>query len=114
MKIASQKFTGDHDFICFSSLKKSKLEKRKKSTIRKIEKVEVIYDEVEKIYTFKFIGNGFLKNMIRILMGTLIEIGENKREVKSIDEIFESKVRENAGFLAQARGLTLFKVDYRQ
>lgn len=113
MKIASQKFIGEHDFVCFSSLKKSKLAKTKKSTIRKIEKIEVVYDEIEKIYTFKFVGNGFLKNMIRILMGTLIEIGENKREIESIDEIFESKIRENAGFLAQARGLTLIKVDYK-
>ncbi len=113
MKIASQKFLGEHDFLCFSALKKNKLKKTKKSTVRTIEKIEIIFDEKENVYTFKFLGNGFLKYMIRILMGTLIEIGENKREVESIDEIFKKGIRENAGFLAQARGLTLFKVYYK-
>lgn len=114
MKKASKKFLGEHNFISFSSLKKSKLEKRKKSTIRNIEKIDIVYDEIENIYIFKFIGNGFLKHMIRILMGTLIEIGENKREAESIVEIFREEKRENAGFLAQAKGLTLYKVEYKK
>ena len=105
MKKASQKLLGEHDFIGFSSLKKTK-----KSTIRNISSIEI--KEEDDVIKFTINGNGFLYNMVRIIVGTLIEIGAGERDIESIDEIFESKQRENAGITMPARGLTLFKVFY--
>lgn len=105
MKEARQYFLGEHDFIAFSSLKKTK-----KSTIRRIDRIEI--QETESGLLFRFVGNGFLQNMIRILVGTLIEVGEGKKTKEDIISIFQSKTRQKAGFLAPAKGLTLYKVYY--
>ena len=72
MKEASKLFIGEHDFKAFCSNKKYK-----KSTIRHIYdiKIEKFGDEIR----IEFVGNGFLYNMVRILVGTLIEIGEGKK-----------------------------------
>ena len=59
-----------------------------------------------------YTGDGFLQNMIRIITGTLIEIGDGRRQPGSIEKILESKNRENAGYTAPACGLTLEKVEY--
>ena len=61
---------------------------------------------------FDFTGNGFLYNMVRILTGTLLEIGMGKREPESIGEVFQKNDRNLAGFTAPARGLTLVEVFY--
>ena len=57
-------------------------------------------------------GDGFLYHMVRILTGTLLEVGEGKRSFEEIPEILEAKNRENAGFLAPAKGLALMEVFY--
>ena len=57
-------------------------------------------------------GKGFLQYMVRILSGTLIEVGEGKRSPKSIIDLIEAKDRSLAGPTAPARGLTLLKVHY--
>lgn len=97
-------FVGTHDFKGFSR------DKTKKSTVRNIEKIEI--EENEEYLVFHFYGNGFLYQMIRIIMGTLIEIGLGKREVSTIETIYEKKVREDAGFLVPAEGLCLEEVFY--
>ena len=104
MKQASKDFIGEHDFLPFSSIKKPK-----KSTIRKIHSINVIEENGEiKIYIK---GNGFLYNMVRIIVGTLFEIGQGKRK-NNIIEIFESKNRSNAGITMPAYGLCLIDVEY--
>ena len=57
-------------------------------------------------------GDGFLYHMVRILTGTLIEVGLSKRSVESVGETMDSLERKNAGFLAPAKGLTLMEVLY--
>ena len=69
-------------------------------------------NEEDGIIKFAITGNGFLYNMVRILVGTLVEIGVGDRDINSIDEIFTSKRRENSGITMPARGLTLVKVFY--
>jgi tRNA pseudouridine38-40 synthase len=61
---------------------------------------------------FTFVGNGFLHKMVRILMGTILEIGLGKLPVTVIDDVLENKVREAAGETAPAQGLFLDEVFY--
>lgn len=105
MKKAISLLEGTHDFKSFTSKKNTK-----KSTIRTI--YEIKMEEKEEEIIFTFFGDGFLYHMVRILMGTILEIGLHKREVQSIPQILEEKNRENAGFLAPAKGLALMKVYY--
>lgn len=101
---ASKNFLGEKDFFAFSSGKKTK-----KSTVRKIYDISIIKEDGEiKIYIK---GNGFLYNMVRIIVGTLYEIGLNKRE-NNIEEIFAKGKRELAGITMPPCGLCLCKVEY--
>ena len=105
MNTACSRLIGTHDFIGFSSLKKSK-----KSTVRRIDEIS-IHREGD-LLKFIFIGEGFLYNMVRIIMGTLLEIGIGSRDPKYIDEMFISKTRSDAGFTVPAQGLFLEEVYY--
>ncbi|MGM0125963.1 tRNA pseudouridine(38-40) synthase [Enterococcus sp. AZ194] len=105
MKQACEKLIGTHDFIGFSALKKTK-----KSTTRTIRQL-TIQEEGDQLH-FVFEGNGFLHKMVRILTGTLIEIGLGKLDVSVIDEVLESKVRKDAGETVPAHALFLDRVEY--
>lgn len=105
MNKACSKLVGTHDFIGFSSLKKSK-----KSTVRKID--EITIQKEGNLLHFTFVGEGFLYNMVRIMMGTLLEIGSGMMEPESIDAIFESKTRSDAGITVPSQGLFLDEVYY--
>lgn len=104
MKRASHKFVGEYDFKGFSS------DKTKKSTVRKIEKISITSDEFK--IKIKIVGNGFLYNMVRIIVGTLIEISTGEKEERIVEEVFKTKTRELAGFTVPASGLFLEKVIY--
>ncbi|OJG54991.1 tRNA pseudouridine(38-40) synthase [Enterococcus haemoperoxidus] len=106
MDEACRKLIGTHDFIGFSSLKKTK-----KSTTRTINELS-IQKEGDLIH-FTFIGDGFLHKMVRILMGTLLEIGSGTLKLETIDEVFKSKIRSEAGMTVPAQGLFLDEVYYR-
>ena len=105
MRRASRHLIGEFDFKSFSTGKKTK-----KSTVRNIYDIHIeqVGDEVKFIYY----GNGFLHNMVRILTGTLLEVGEGKRDEQSVSDILESKERINAGVTLPAQGLTLVEVEY--
>lgn len=105
MKLAAKEFLGEHDFLGFSSVKKAK-----KSTVRTIYSVGVerFGDDV----VFAVTGNGFLYNMVRIMAGTLLEIGKGERNVGCIKDVFETKKRELAGETLPGKGLTLLSVEY--
>ncbi len=105
MNEACRKLVGKHDFIGFSALKKTK-----KSTVRTIDELS-IQKEGDLLY-FTFVGDGFLYKMVRIIVGTLIEIGAGKLDVAIIDEIFENKIRQHAGETVPAQGLFLDEVYY--
>lgn len=106
---------GTHDFKSFTSNKRGK-----KSTVRTIEEIRIertgsfsmkrqgIEDEIR----FTYSGNGFLYHMVRILTGTLLEVGTHKRKPEEILEILASGSREMAGELVPAKGLTLMEVRY--
>lgn len=105
MKEAASYLLGTHDFKAFCARKKMK-----KSTVRMIEVIDFKKNGDMLVITYK--GNGFLYNMVRILTGTLIEVGRGERFPLSVKEALESGNRENAGFTAPAQGLFLEKVDY--
>lgn len=105
MRAAAEHFLGEKDFRGFCT------DKTKKSTYRKIKRIDVV--ETENEVQFYFTGDGFLYNMVRIMVGTLLEIGEKKRPVSSIEDVFLSKNREDAGPTAPAQGLILVDVKYQ-
>lgn len=105
MNKAARNLIGTHDFIGFSSVKKTN-----KSTIRTIENISIEKDG--DMLKFIFIGEGFLYNMIRIIMGTLLEIGSGEKDISHINQVFESKTRANAGFTVPSHGLFLEEVYY--
>ncbi|MEO1769753.1 tRNA pseudouridine(38-40) synthase TruA [Candidatus Enterococcus ferrettii] len=105
MKEACRKLVGKHDFMGFSALKKTK-----KSTVRTIESITI--EEEGNLLHFTFVGNGFLHKMVRIIVGTLLEIGAGTMKPEAIDEILASKVRKNAGETVPAQGLFLDEVYY--
>ena len=104
MQEAAQLLLGTHDFSAFCANKKMK-----KSTVRTIKSFTV--QRVGEEIRFTVTGNGFLHNMVRILVGTLVEVGRGEREMDSIPELFGGK-REDAGFLAPGKGLCLMEVRY--
>ena len=86
------------------------IKKMKKSTVRTIYEIKLEEENGEIRITYR--GNGFLYNMVRILTGTLIEVGRGEKMAESIDGILEAKERSGAGFTVPARGLTLSEVRY--
>ncbi len=104
MHEAAQLLLGTHDFSAFCANKKMK-----KSTVRTIKSFSV--ERVGNEIRFTVTGNGFLHNMVRILVGTLVEVGRGERSMESIPELFGAK-REQAGFLAPGKGLCLMEVRY--
>ena len=106
MKEAVKYFEGKHDFKAFRASGTSS-----KSSVRTIYKAEVKQMPNERIW-IELTGNGFLYNMVRIIAGTLVEVGMEKIEPKEIVNIIESKKRENAGKTLPPQGLYLVNVEY--
>ena len=104
MQKAANYFLGEHDFSAFCANKNIK-----KSTVRYIERFEISCDD-DEIY-FTVTGNGFLHHMVRIMVGTLLEVGRGEREAESIPSLFAAK-RAEAGMLIPACGLCLMEVNY--
>lgn len=96
---------GEHDFTSFCSAKTDVVDK-----VRELRKIEVI--EEGDMLTFRFIGNGFLYNMVRILVGTLLGAGAGDISPESLPDIIEKRDRAYAGKTAPAHGLYLWEVHY--
>ncbi len=105
MDFAAKAFVGTHDFIAFSSIKTTV-----ENTVRHIETCKVTRQD-DHIY-IDVIGNGFLYNMVRIMAGTLIDVGRGKLPPQAIQSILVSKDRMKAKRTAPANGLTLVDVNY--
>lgn len=105
MKQASKYFEGEHDFKAFKSSGTSS-----KNSVRTIYKA-IVKQEGEKII-IELTGNGFLYNMVRIISGTLLDVGLGKIRAEEIPEIIESKDRQRAGKTLPAHGLYLVEVKY--
>lgn len=105
MKNAADYLLGEHDFKSFCENKHMK-----KSTVRTIHQISI--SEKNSKLQMDFYGNGFLYHMVRILAGTLLEVGNGQRKPEEIPAILEAKSRPAAGFTAPAQGLFLVKVTY--
>ncbi|MBR4326159.1 MAG: tRNA pseudouridine(38-40) synthase TruA [Bacteroidales bacterium] len=105
MRKAAALLVGTHDFKAFCGNPHFK-----KSSVRTIYGIDITDDSYG--ITIDFTGDGFLQNMVRILAGTLIEVGNGNIAASSMPEILESKDRQRAGFTAPAMGLTLVSVEY--
>ena len=105
MRRAAALMLGRHDFTSFCANKHMK-----KSAVRELRSIEIYRHEEE--LRILLTGDGFLYNMVRIIVGTLIEVGIGARSADSIPDILQSKDRTQAGFTAPAQGLALYEVKY--
>ena len=104
MRHAAEYYLGQHDFSAFCASKNVK-----KSTVRYIESF-VIQQDGDHLY-FTVCGNGFLHHMVRIMVGTLLEVGLGERDADGIPQLFGAN-RAESGMLIPACGLTLKEVSY--
>lgn len=105
MQAAAQYLIGEHDFRAFCGNPKMK-----KSTIRTVDSITVERRKDRVIFTVH--GNGFLQNMVRIMVGTLLEVGRGFWPPEQVRDILASCDRTQAGPTAPPEGLCLLKVDY--
>ena len=105
MREAAAHLIGEHDFASFCGNPKMK-----KSTVREIYDIEI--ERKGSYINMTYHGSGFLQYMVRILTGTLLEVGTGKRSPDSIPELIEARNRSLAGFTVPPQGLCLMKVDY--
>lgn len=105
MKKAAELFIGTKDFRSFTALKS-----KSKSTVRTISNIEIHKKESE--ITLNFSGDGFLHKMVRMITGTIIQVGLGKLSVLDIEEMFKKEKRSAAGFTAPPHALFLVEVIY--
>ena len=110
MNRAAQYLLGEHDFKSFCSEKAEVL-----TTVREITDISVSRDDRdERKITIRVTGKGFLYNMVRIISGTLIEVGTGLRTVESVKDTLEACKRETAGPTAPAKGLVLKGIIFKE
>ncbi|HCX65453.1 MAG TPA: tRNA pseudouridine(38-40) synthase TruA [Eubacteriaceae bacterium] len=105
MKEAAQYFVGEHDFTAFCAANTTV-----ESKIRNIEGITLVQNGDDLRIQVK--GNGFLYNMVRIMVGTLVDFGVKNRDPREMEEILAGKDRKRAGVTAPPQGLYLKKVYY--
>lgn len=106
MQQAAANLVGEHDYASFCGNPKMK-----KSTVRIVDSIDI--RQKGDYMTLTYHGSGFLQYMVRILTGTLLEVGWGKRTPESMKDLLEAKDRNQAGFTAPAQGLCMMKVDYK-
>lgn len=109
MGAAMECLLGEHDFTSFCSIRSTK-----KSHVRTLYEAYLEHREEEGLIHLVFTGNGFLQHMVRILVGTLIQIGEGKRKSADMQRILQGRKRSLAGPTAMAHGLMLWEVFYTE
>lgn len=107
MRKAASYLVGEHDFKSFCCVRT-----QAESTVRTIYSLEVLYDMQNAQVIIMITGNGFLYNMVRIIAGTLIDVGRGKINPDDIPDILKYKDRSKSGKTAPPQGLTLMKIDY--
>lgn len=106
MRQAAAYLVGEHDFVSFCNVRTDV-----ESTVRKVTALDILQNGEE--ITIRITGNGFLYNMVRIIVGTLIRVGRGFYEPEKVKEILEAKDRKAAGVTAPAHGLVLVEIDYK-
>ena len=104
MEKAAKMLIGEHDFTAFST------HRGNKSPVRELKEIKI--ERLGHELRLTFTGDGFLYNMVRILTGTLLDVGTHRLSPEDIPTIFVSRSRQNAGFTAPAQGLILWDVKY--
>jgi tRNA pseudouridine38-40 synthase len=108
MRAAAAALIGEHDFAAFRAAGCTA-----RTTVRRIDRIEISDTPGEPwVVAIDVHGNAFLRNMVRILVGTLVEVGQGRRPIGQVAEILASKDRTRAGITAPARGLELVSVGY--
>lgn len=105
MQKAADRLVGTHDFRGFATAKSPN-----DNTVRTIYKTELVRED--DLIRFRITGNGFLYNMVRIIVGTLMEVGKGAFPPEQVDVILKTGRREQAGPTARALGLTLLEIRY--
>jgi tRNA pseudouridine38-40 synthase len=105
MQTAAAMLAGTHDFAAFRAV-----DCERKTTVRTLTRVEIV--ERFPVLSIEVEGDAFLKNMVRILAGTLVDVGRGRRTVEDVAAALRTGDRECAGVTAPARGLTLVSVHY--
>jgi tRNA pseudouridine38-40 synthase len=105
MQEAAKYFVGEHDFAAVSTYKPEV-----ESTVRTIYELSVTKED--DLITMRVTGNGFLYNMVRIIAGTLMEVGRGRMEPSDVPAVLASRDREKAGPTAPACGLTLVRYEF--
>lgn len=106
MRQAASYLVGEHDFASFCNVRTDV-----ESTVRTITELDILQNGEE--ITVRITGNGFLYNMVRIIVGTLIRVGRGFYEPEKVKEILKAKDRKAAGVTAPARGLMLMEIQYK-
>ena len=106
MREAAEHLKGQHDFRSFCSVHTAV-----KSTVRTIYTLDIVKSGDEII--IRISGNGFLYNMVRIIAGTLAEVGRGFRTPEDVRDLLTAKEREQASATAPPQGLTLIRIEYR-
>jgi len=107
MRSAAAAFIGEHDFAAFCSAGA-----QVKTTVRNIYAMEIEEEQAEGRIRIRVTGNGFLYNMVRIITGTLLEVGKGTLEPESVPQIIASCNRGEAGPTAPAKGLKLLSINF--
>lgn len=105
MERAARLLCGTHDYRAFCANKRYR-----RSTVRTVHAIDIEREGMDMTITYR--GDGFLYNMVRILTGTLLEVGAGQRRPEEMPEILASLDRTQAGRTAPAQGLTLVQVEY--
>lgn len=108
MREAARYLCGTHDFCAFSSLNPKRF---KKSTVRRLDEVRI--EQEGSMIRIYFTGNGFLYHMVRILAGTLVEVGMGLKKPEDVEQMLASGSRADTGRLMPPEGLTLLRVEYQ-
>lgn len=106
MEIAATAIVGEHDFTTFTNAKS-----KKKTMVRRLDRVDIFPEDDYIVIEFE--GNGFLHNMVRRLVGTLIQVGLNQIKPKMMLKYLEAKDRQMVTYVAESKGLFLESVKYK-
>jgi tRNA pseudouridine38-40 synthase len=107
MREAARVFEGEHDFTAFAAADKNETEK---SRVRRIFRSELVRSEDTLLYTVR--GSGFLKHMVRNIVGTLVETGRGNIAPPGVADLLSGSISGKSGPTAPAKGLTLQSVEY--
>jgi tRNA pseudouridine38-40 synthase len=114
MARAARLLEGEHDFTSFAGRDPARKEKgpREDSNVRQVFHSRIVVQKKLQMIVYEICGSGFLRHMVRNIVGTLLEVGSGKLSPEDIPRILEARDRGKAGATAPASGLWLVKVEY--